>query len=82
MCPAGYIFGGVAQDIGWRVLFFLEAVVGVLIALIALLAPNVRLRGADNTAITGNARHCLLSASVSSKTAADGFGHNSDHLPA
>lgn len=39
----GYIFGGIAESIGWRSCFFIEAAVGFVLVLVALLVPNVSL---------------------------------------
>ena len=39
----GYVFGGIAESIGWRACFFIEAAAGVPIVLIAAFVPNVRL---------------------------------------
>jgi len=41
---AGYIFGGVAEVIGWRACFYIEALLGVPLVLISVFVPDVKLR--------------------------------------
>ena len=56
MMFAGYVFGGIAESIGWRACFFIEAAAGIPIVLIAVLVPNVRLnRGAEVSEEGGDA---------------------------
>lgn len=51
----GYVFGGIAESIGWRACFFIEAAAGIPIVLIAVLVPNVRLNQKSETSETGEA---------------------------
>lgn len=60
----GYIFGGVAQFIGWRSCFFIEACLGLPIVIFALAAPDVHLRSKAPVHKSGRATILTLESPI------------------